>query len=133
MKRIKIEDKDILKELKTLKKRGTSQQQRIRSHAILLSSDGKEIDEIAEIFDVTKRTVYHWFEAWQERGIDSVFRKKGDGRKPLLNADIHKEIIQRNIENNPHQPKKAYALTLDEINIFISYKTFQRFLKKYSI
>jgi len=133
MKKVKIKDKDILKELKRLKKQGTSQQQRIRSHAILLSSDGKEINEIAEIFDVTQRTVYHWFEAWYNRGIDSVFRKKGDGRKPLLNADKHKEIIRKNIEDNPHQPKKAYALTLDELNISISYKTFQRFLKKYSI
>jgi transposase len=133
MKRIEITDKDILEELKRFKKQGRSQQQRTRSHAILLSNGGKEINEIAVIFDVTQRTVYHWFEAWEQRGLDSVFRKKGDGRKPLLNADKHKEIIKKNIEENPHKPKKAYALTLDELHISISYKTFQRFLKKHLI
>ena len=133
MKKIEIKAQDTLKELRRLKKQGTSQQQRVRSHAILLSNNGKELNEIAEIFDVTERTVYHWFEAWTERGINSVFRKKGDGRKPLLNADKHKEIIKKNIEDNPHQPKKAYALTLDALDISVSYKTFQRFLKKHSI
>ncbi len=60
-----------------------------------------------------------------------MHRKKGDGRKPLLTAELHKEIIKQHIDDYPHQPKKAYALTLKEINIEVSYETFKRFLKKY--
>ena len=97
----------------------------------MLSNDGKNIKEIAKTFDVTDRTVYNWIKEWDKRGIESVYRRKGDGRKPLLTAKEHKEIIKRHIDNCPHQPKKAYALTLKEIDIKVSYKTFKRFLKKY--
>ena len=130
MKKI-ITDQEILDKLAKLKKHGASKQERIRSHAILFLNNGKSKNEIAEIFDVTNRTIYHWIEEWNKRGIDSIYRRKGNGRKPLLTSNSHKEIIQKHIDNHPHQPKKAYALTLKEIDIKVSYKTFQRFLKKY--
>ncbi len=128
---MKITDQKILDKLSELKKCGSSKQEHYRSHAILLSNDGKSVKEIAKIFDVTDRTVYNWIKEWDNRGLESVYRRKGDGRKPLLTAEDHKEIIKKHIDNYPHQPKKAYALTLKEINIKVSYKTFKRFLKKY--
>ncbi|SFV66588.1 hypothetical protein MNB_SM-5-588 [hydrothermal vent metagenome] len=39
--------------------------------------------------------------------------------------------MKKYIEAYPNQPKKAYVLTLEEINIDISYDTFKRFLKKH--
>ena len=132
MKKITITDQMVLEELAELKKDGKNQQERSRSHAIILSNNGKSIKEIAEIFDVKDRTVYYWIEEWYKRGIDSIYRKAGNGRKPLLTEKCHKDIIKKHIEDYPHQPKKAYALTLKDINIEVSYKTFKRFLKKYS-
>ncbi len=123
-------DQEILKELAELRKNGLSKQSRTRSHAILLLNSGKSKNEIAEIFDVTNRTVYNWIKEWKKRGMSSIYRKKGDGRKPLLTAKLHKEIIKKHIDDYPHQPKKAYALTLKEIRIEVSYETFKRFLKK---
>ena len=55
----------------------------------------------------------------------------GRGRKPKISTQKDKEIIKKHIEAYPNQPKKAYALTLKEINIDISYDTFKRFLKKH--
>jgi len=126
-----IKNEEVEEQLKELRKRGLSKQSRTRSHAILLLNSGKNRKEIAEIFDVTSRTVYNWIKEWEKRGIDSIYRKKGDGRKPLLTEKCHKDIIKKHIEDYPHQPKKAYALTLKEINIKVSYDTFKRFLKKY--
>ncbi len=60
MKDINIIDPEVLKELDELKKNGLSKQSRMRSHAILLLNSGKSKKEIAEIFDVTNRTVYNW-------------------------------------------------------------------------
>jgi len=90
-----------------------------------------EIKEIAKVFDVTERSVYLWLDAFEERGLESLTRKKGDGRKPLLKEAEHKEIIAGYIKEYPHQPKKAYALTVEELKIKVSYKTFRRFLKKH--
>ncbi len=131
MKKTIITNQEILDKLTEIKKCGESKQESTRSHAILLLNKGKSKNEVAEIFDVTNRAVYYWIQEWEKRGIDSVYRRKGDGRKPLLTEKSHKGIIQKNIDNYPHQPKKAYALTLKEIDIEVSYKTFKRFLKKY--
>jgi len=127
---MKITETKILKELKEIKKNGKSAQERIRAQGILLSNDGKKSQEVADFFEVTQRTVFQWFKDFKEDGIKSLRCSDGRGRKRLLNTDEHLKIIQKNIKNNPHQPKKAFALTVDEIGINMSYETFKRFLKR---
>ncbi len=128
---IEIKSQDMLKELKRRVKQGESQQERRRAHGIVLSHGGMDVKGIANVFDVGERSVYLWFDAWEKRGVDSLFRKKGDGRKAILKEDEHKDVIAGHIEQYPHQPKKAYSLTVEELKIKVSYKTFRRFLKKY--
>jgi transposase len=118
-----------LKELKNSK----CKKERIHSHALLLLNNGKEIKDVAEIFYVTERSVYKWIKAFKNEGILSVLRKSGSGRKAILNQDGDKKIIEKQINLYPHQPKKAYAMSLEKLTVKMSYKTFQRFLKKYSI
>ena len=130
---MKITETEILEELKKIKKNGKSTQERIRAQAILFSNDGKKSQEIAYFFEVTQRTVFQWFRDFKSEGIESLKCSDGRGRKRLLNTDEHLKIVQKNIENFPHQPKKAFALTIEEIGIDMSYETFKRFLKKHSI
>lgn len=128
-----ITDKKIIEQLNEIKDSASTKQERTRSHAILLSNNGKSVEDIADIFGVTHRSVFGWFKEYRDEGISSLKCKSGRGRKRLLDADKHKGIIKRNIEICPHQPKKAYALTLEELGIKMSYATFKRFLKKHSI
>jgi len=130
---MKIEDKKIVQKLLEISKNGKSKQERIRAHALLLSNDGKKSQEIATIFGVTQRTVFQWFKDFKETGLNSLVQKSGRGRKTKLSTNKDLEIVKKHIENYPHQPKKAYALTLEEIDITISYNTFKRFLKKHLI
>ena len=46
--------KDILEKLKELKN-SQCKKERVHSHALLLLNSGREIKEVAEIFDVTER------------------------------------------------------------------------------
>lgn len=126
---MRIEDKDIIKRLLEISKNGKSKQERVRSHAIILSNEGKKSHEIAEIFDVSQRSVFQWFRDFKDIGFDSLVQQKGRGRKTKLSVDKDLEIIKRHIETYPNQPKKAYALTLEEIDTKVSYNTFKRFLK----
>lgn len=130
---MKVTETKILEELKKIKKNGKSAQERIRAQAILFSNDGKKSQEIADFFEVTQRTVFQWFKDFKSEGIKSLKCSYGRGRKRLLNTDEHLKIVQKNIKNFPHQPKKAFALTVEEIGIDMSYETFKRFLKKHSI
>ena len=118
--KINITDENILKKLDELRKYGSTKQERTRSHALLLLNNGKSKNEVANIISVTNKTVYNWIDEWNKRGINSLTRQKGDGRKPILTTQKHKEIIQKNIGMYPHQPKKAYALTLKEIDVEFS-------------
>ena len=130
---MKIIEEEILKQLSEIKDNGKTKQERQRAHAILLSNDDIHVNDIAKIFDVTTRSIFGWFKAYNEKGISSLRAKNGRGRKLLLDTTKHKGIIEKNIEKYPHQPKTAYAHTMTELNVKMSYDTFKRFLKKHSI
>ena len=83
---MKITDEKIIKELIQIKNHGKTKQERMRSHAILLSNDGKTSKELAEIFFVSQRTVFQWFRDFKERGIESLSCQSGRGRKTILNV-----------------------------------------------
>ena len=123
---------EILKRLKELKN-SQCKKERIHAHALLLLNSEKSIKEVAEIFDVTERSIYKWIKAFKNEGIKSISRKEGAGRKSILNEESDKRIIEEQINLYPHQPKKAYAMSLEKLVVTISYKTFQRYLKKHSI
>ena len=130
---MKIKDTDILEKLLAISKNGKSKQERVRAHALVLSNDGRKSQEIADIFDVTQRTVFQWFKDFKELGLNSLIIQSGRGRKTKLSVEKDLETVKKHIEAHPHQPKRAYALTLEEIDIKISYNTFKRFLKKHLI
>ena len=63
--------KDILKKLKELKN-SQCKKERVHSHALLLLNSGRGIKEVAEIFDVTERSIYNWIKKFNNDGISSV-------------------------------------------------------------
>jgi len=128
-----ITDEKILKQLIDIRDNGKTKQERTRAGAIILSNSDMHINDIAKIFDVTTRSIFGWFKDFKNAEISSLKCKKGRGRKLLLDVDKHKSIIEKHIGNHPHQPKTAFALTIDEIGIKMSYDTFKLFLKKHSI
>lgn len=128
---MKIEDEQILQKLSEISKNGKSKQERIRAHALILSNDGRKSQELATIFDVSQRTIFQWFKDFKEIGFDSLVQQSGRGRKNKLSKEKDLVIVQKHIEAHPHQPKKAYALTLEEIDTKICYNTYKSFLKKY--
>lgn len=130
---MKITDRDILEQLAELKNNADTKQERQRAHALLLSNEGMTKKEIANIFGVSERSVFGWLKAYKDKGISSLKCQDGRGRKLLLNAQKDQAIAKKNIELYPHQPKKAYALTVEETGIKMSYDTFKYFLKKHSI
>ena len=130
---MKIEDEEIIEKLSAISKNGKSKQERIRAHALILSNNGHKSKELAIIFDVSQRTIFQWFKNFKEIGIESLKIKNGRGRKKKLSKERDLKIIKKHIEKYPNQPKKAYALTLEELDIKICYNTYKSFLKKYLI
>jgi len=79
------------------KKHGKSDNYRTRCHAILLSNRGYTIQQITDFLQVSRGSIYSWFSAWKESGIEGLKTKSGQGRKPTLcldNAD-HVEGVKK--------------------------------------
>ena len=71
-------------ELHQLMKTGNEQVRR-RAHAVLLSSRGYSVDQIAHIYEVDRDTVSNWLDRWKDGGTGGLNDQEGRGRKPILN------------------------------------------------
>ena len=78
--------------LKEGKKSGKTALFRSRCHAILLSNQGFDTNEILKISDVQLLTVYNWFNRWEKDGIEGLKTRSGQGRKPLLSVDNKEHV-----------------------------------------
>ena len=121
-----------IKELKQIVKNGDSLQLRQRAKSILLSNEGTTVKELCKIFNKSTRTIYRWFDRFEEEQIENLSDKSGRGRKPALNEnDIDK--VKRLIESNSIK-ETCIALNKEPKRVKkVSPQILKRFLKKYTI
>ena len=60
----------------------------------------KKPEELAVIFDVSRRTIYNWIHRWNNHGIDGIHDRKGRGSKPLFSL-AEEAVILNALEENP--------------------------------
>lgn len=70
---------------------------RERCYAILLSSEGHTITEIATLLKKQTDTICSWFNKWESEGLSGLGIKEGRGLKPVLRPDNpqHVEIVKK--------------------------------------
>ncbi len=118
-------------EIETLEqghKNHPSAQVRDRCHCLLLSNQGKEVKELAQIFSVIPLTVYKWFSRWEEKGLVGLFNEKGVGRKAIL-IPSDQAVVKQKVQENHQKLSLARAEIKAELNKEFSEKTLKRFLK----
>ena len=93
-------NEDTIKELERIVKEDERYKSRYRAQAILLSNQGKSVKELAEIFNCQIRTIYRWFDIFEEKKIEGVFELKGRGRKPILTVENDAEKVKEYIKKN---------------------------------
>jgi len=71
---------------------------RMRAQALLLSNQGKKITEIVDIIGYSQRTLYRWFDRFNDENMNSVHELLGRGRKSLLNIEEHSNSIRVHIK-----------------------------------
>ena len=70
----------------------------MRAQAFLLNAQGVKIPEIAKIINSSQRTLYRWFDRFNEENINTVHELVGRGRKPLLNLEEHANSVKVHIK-----------------------------------
>jgi len=102
---------------------------RQRAHCILLSFYGKTTDDLVHSFNVTRLTIYHWFDAWETRHFAGLYDHAGRGRHPKLTRE-EQEKVQQYIAEYPQDMKKVVHLLEQETSKLVSTRTITRLLKK---
>jgi transposase len=103
-------------------------QVRQRAHCLILTSLGVKIPELIKIFQVSRKTLYNWFNRWETEGIVGLYNKSGQGCKPTFNSQ-QKNQIRAWAKKEPRQLKQVVYKIRESWGMTVSIKTIQRILK----
>jgi len=105
---------------------------RQRCHYIILSADGKQVEEIADIYQVTRQTITKWFNRYEATGISGLHTGKIKGRPAIIKINNETEIlrIEELVENSSQNLKPVLVAIKKEFGKTMSKRTLQRLLKK---
>ena len=100
---------------------------RKRSQCLLLSNQGRTIIDLANIFDVDRRTIERWFDKWEKEGVNSLPITTGRGVKTRLRG--LEDVLSEQLEIHSRNLKNVLLYLEEKHNIRICKKTLQNFLK----
>lgn len=109
-------------------KNGTAKAFQNRCHCLLLSAEGYQVKQLAEIFRVSEISIYAWFKRWEKGGVARLRDQAGRGRRAILQAEDLACVKQR-VEENAQRLKIAREKLKAELGREFSTKTLKRFLK----
>lgn len=107
-------------------------QVRTRAHCLILASQGVKTEELMNIFKVSYKTIYNWFNRWESEGMLGLYNKPGRGCKQTFNSQ-QKAKIREWAQQQPKQLKQVAQKIKSEWGIEISTKTIKRILKTLSM
>ncbi|MDQ7062324.1 MAG: helix-turn-helix domain-containing protein [Sulfurimonas sp.] len=90
---------------------------------------GKKVQEIVEIIGYSQRTLYRWFDRFNQDNISTVHELAGRGRKPKLTIAKHESSIKMYIKNY-NVNEILLALEKEFTTLEVSKRTLKRFLER---
>ncbi|MGI8638896.1 MAG: helix-turn-helix domain-containing protein [Pyrinomonadaceae bacterium] len=112
-------------------KNGSQFQFRQRCFCLVLSNQGKSVSQLSQSFEVSRITVYAWFDAWDKSGITGLMNRPGQGRKPILSVQNPEHIkqVKNAVAKNPQSVKSVVAELEPQLQVKMHPETLKRFLK----
>ncbi|WP_162053537.1 helix-turn-helix domain-containing protein, partial [Pontibacter pamirensis] len=74
---------------------GKSHAFRLRCHLVLLKSEGRTSEQVAQIVKVNPVTVNNWLTRYQAEGMAGLKTKPGRGRKPVFEPARDLEQVRK--------------------------------------
>jgi transposase len=102
---------------------------RNRALAIRMSFKKFTVKEISIICNVSIRTIYIWFDKWEEEGFDSLIVVPGQGRKTIIEPSEYDEVFEI-VDKNPIQLKSALSEIQQKLGKTISIHTLKGIIRK---
>ena len=101
---------------------------RDRCQGLLLSADGQDVAAIMAVLQVSRPTVYTWFNRWERGGLAGLANAAGQGRHPILGAADAAPVAAA-VRANRQQLKEVAVTLRQELAKDFSARTLRRFLK----
>ncbi|MEH1857201.1 MAG: helix-turn-helix domain-containing protein [Nostoc sp.] len=93
-----------------------------RAHFLIFASQGVNVEELLQIFNVSYKTIYNWINRWESEGMFGLYNKRGRGRKRIFKPEQESEIREW-VKQEPRQLKKTLQKIKAEWNIEVSTET----------
>lgn len=127
---IKIELSDNQrKELENGYRKGKSHAFRQRCQMVLLKSEGRKSQGIADFLGYCQQAVNFWLHRYQREGIDGLLVRDGRGRPAILSPKTDVESVKQAVRHHRQRISLAKAELESSLGKQFSQKTLERFLK----
>lgn len=113
-------------------KNGKSHAFRMRCQMVLLKSEKRTSEEVADFLGCCEVVVNNWLARYQAEGLEGLKTRPGRGRPPILsqqNAE-HLEKVKAEIKKHPNSVKTVVAKLEEDLDLLMHPETLKRFLKK---
>ena len=101
---------------------------RDRCQGLILSADGQDVAAIMTVLQVSRPTVYTWFNRWERGGLAGLANAAGQGRHPILGA-AEAAPVAAAVRANRQQLREVAVTLRQELAKDFSARTLRRFLK----
>ena len=127
---IKIELSDNQrKELENNYRNGKSHAFRIHCQMVLLKSEGRKSQEIADFLGYCQQAVNLWLNRYKLEGINGLLIREGRGRPRILSETEDLKAVKEAVQRHRQRISIAKAELEENLGKEFSQKTLERFLK----
>jgi transposase len=111
-------------------RQGANPAYRRRCQMVLLKSQGRSSQAIAQILGGCDVVVNNWVRRYQEEGLAGLQTRPGRGRPPILESEKHRETVRQAVAKNRQRLSLAKAELEAELGREFCTRTLTRFVKK---
>ena len=108
---------------------GTNHALRVRCQMILLKSEGRKSQEIADFLGFCQQAVNNWLHRYKAGGIEALATTSGGGRPPILSSASDIAAVRRAVQKHRQRISVAKAELEEELARSFCERTLSRFLK----
>jgi transposase len=105
---------------------------RARAHAVILSSEGYEIEQLANIFEVQRDTARSWIARFESNGVDGLEDEQKPGGPRKLDED-EEQILRELLNTYPSRPAELLAKLRARTGKTISRASLRRYARRFGL
>ena len=128
MRYLKGLSQETLSVLERIYKQSKYYQVRQRAHCLRLSYQGYQISELMKIFQVSRNTIYNWFENGEKSSLVGLYNHPGRGRRKIFN-ELQENQIKEWVLATPKNLSQVQEKIGREWGIETSKDTIKRVIK----